>query len=147
MYKESYNIHQNPQFSISHFLLVAYYNVRTKKGGISVYRHVIIINSDTLGRGDEGVGQTLLGTFLRKSLASINKPDVIIFYNSGVKLLTRQSFFLDVLDGLERSGVELLACGTCVYKVCGQKSLAVGRISNMDEITDVLMNAERVTTL
>ena len=112
-----------------------------------MYRQVIIINSDTLGRGDEGVGQTLLGTFLRKILARPDKPDAIVFYNSGVKLLTRQSYYFDVLDALERSGVELLACGTCVFKVCGQHSLAVGRISNMDEITDIMIGASQVITL
>lgn len=112
-----------------------------------MYKHVLIMNSDTLGRGDESVGQTLLGTFLRKMLARPEKPDAIVFYNSAVKLLTRQSYYLDVLDALEKSGVELLACGTCVYKVCGQQSLAVGRISNMDEITDLIIGAEKVTTL
>jgi len=121
--------------------------MRVKKGGVEVYKNVIIINSDTLGRGDEGVGQTLLGTFLRKLLANPDKPDAIIFYNSAVRLLTRQSYFLDVLDGLESSGVELLACGTCVYKVCGQHGLSVGRISNMEEITDVLVGACKVITL
>lgn len=108
---------------------------------------VVIINSDTLGRGDEEVGATLLGTFLRKMLASLKKPDYIIFYNSGVKLMNRSSRILDILDGLERSGVELLACGTCVYKVCNSKSLPVGRISNMDEIADLLLKADKVITL
>lgn len=112
-----------------------------------MYRQVIVINSDSLGNGDANVGKTLLGTFLRKVLASPMKPDVIVFYNSGVKLLTRQSYFLDILDALERSGVELLACGTCVFKVCGQRSLVVGRISNMDEISDILLNAAKVVTL
>lgn len=112
-----------------------------------MYRQIIIVNSDSLGQGDENVGRTLLGTFLRKVLASPNKPDAIIFYNSGVRLLTRQSYFLDILDALERYGVELLACGTCVYKVCGQHSLAVGRISNMDEISDILLGASKVVTL
>ncbi|MHC1750076.1 MAG: hypothetical protein AB9856_17540 [Cellulosilyticaceae bacterium] len=112
-----------------------------------MYQRVIIINSETLGQGDEGVGYTLLGVFLRKVLASIEKPEVIIFYNSGVKLLAQSSHFLDVLEALEASGVELLACGTCVYKVCGQHSLTVGRISNMGEITDVLLSAQTVITL
>ncbi len=109
--------------------------------------YVIVINSETLGRGEEGVGRSLLGTCLRKILANPYKPSAIVFYNSGVRLLTRQSYFLDILDALERSGVELLACGTCVYQVCGQHSLAVGRISNMDEITDVLIRASKVITL
>ncbi len=112
-----------------------------------MYKSVIIINSDTLGRGDEEVGATLLGTFLRKVLASIEKPEVIVFYNSGVKLLTRESHYLEVLDALEKSDVELLACGTCVYRVCGQRSLTVGRISNMEEIADILIKAQKVITL
>ncbi len=112
-----------------------------------MYKSVIIINSGTLGRGDEEVGATLLGTFLRKVLASIEKPEVIVFYNSGVKLLTRESYYLEILDALEKSGVELLACGTCVYRVCGQRSLTVGRISNMEEIADILIKAQKVITL
>lgn len=112
-----------------------------------VYSTVVIINSDTLGRGNEEVGQTLLGTFLRKLLASMQPPDAIVFYNSGVKLLTRGSYFIDVLEALEQKGVDLLACGTCVYRVCEQKSLLVGRISNMDEISEILLKAQKTITL
>ncbi|WP_070000451.1 hypothetical protein [Cellulosilyticum sp. I15G10I2] len=112
-----------------------------------MYKNVIIINSDTLGRGDAEVGHTLLGTFLRKLLASMNKPDVIIFYNSGVKLVVRGSYFIDILDGLECEGVELLACGTCVYKACNNSSLQVGRITNMEEIADIVLKAHKVITL
>lgn len=100
-----------------------------------------------LGQGDGGVGKTLLGVFLRKVLASITKPDVIIFYNSAVKLLTHGSKYIDILQALEESGVELLACGTCVYKVCGQHALLAGRITNMDEITDILLGSNSVITL
>lgn len=112
-----------------------------------MYREVIVINSDTLGRGDNEVGRTLLGTFLRKVLASLDKPDAIVFYNSGVKLVARDSLFKDILEGIEESGVELLACGTCVYSVCGKRSLAVGRITNMEEIADILLGAQKVITL
>ncbi|OON99489.1 MAG: hypothetical protein ATN35_12410 [Epulopiscium sp. Nele67-Bin004] len=112
-----------------------------------MYDQVIIINSESLGYGDANVGSNLLGVFLRKILASLDKPDVIVFYNSGVRLLTPGSKALEILAALESYGVELLACGTCVYKVCGQKSLRVGRISNMDEIADIILNANRVITL
>ncbi len=112
-----------------------------------MYNSIVVINSDTLGRGNEDVGATLLATFLRKVLASMNKPDAIVFYNSGVKLLTRGSYYLEVLEALEESGVELLACGTCVYNVCGKHGLRVGRISNMDEIATALLNCQKVITL
>lgn len=112
-----------------------------------MYKNVIIINGDSLGRGDQEVGHTLLGTFLRKLLARPDKPDAIIFYNSAVRLVTKESYFLDILSELEDLGVELLACGTCVYKVCGPKSLRVGRITNMEEIADIAMDAQKVITL
>ncbi|MEG0014336.1 MAG: DsrE family protein [Cellulosilyticaceae bacterium] len=112
-----------------------------------MYNKIVIINSEILGQGDGSVGRTLLGVFLRKTLASITKPDAIIFYNSAVKLLTHGSSYIDILQALEESGVELLACGTCVYKVCGQNSLLTGRITHMDEITDILLNANSVITL
>lgn len=112
-----------------------------------MYKKVIIVNSETLGQGDDGVGHTLLGVFLRKVLASMDKPDLIIFYNSGVKLLANGSRYIDILEALEQSGVELLACGTCVFKVCGQRSLLAGRISNMDEIAGILLQSETVITL
>ncbi len=50
-----------------------------------MYKDVIVVNSETLGRGDDTVGSSLLGVLLRKVLASPNKPDAIVFYNSGVK--------------------------------------------------------------
>lgn len=112
-----------------------------------MYKKIVIVNGETLGRGDDGVGQTLLGVFLRKVLASLKKPDAIIFYNSGVKLLVEGSYYIDILEALEIQGVELLACGTCVYRACGQHALLAGRITNMDEIADLLLDAETVITL
>ncbi len=112
-----------------------------------MYRSVIIINNESLGYGDSGVGNTLLGVFLRKLVASPVKPDAIVFYNSGVKILSKNSAFLDMLEALEFYGVELLACGTCVYKICGQSSLPFGRISNMEEIASILIQSQKVLTL
>ncbi|OON95212.1 MAG: response regulator SirA [Epulopiscium sp. Nele67-Bin005] len=112
-----------------------------------MYNKAVIINSETLGRGDDGVGHTLLGVFLRKVLANPNPPDAIIFYNSGVKLLGYSSHYIDILQALEEKGIELLACGTCVYSICGQHKLRVGRISNMEEITSILLRAKTVITL
>ncbi|OOB78838.1 MAG: hypothetical protein ATN34_03515 [Epulopiscium sp. Nele67-Bin002] len=112
-----------------------------------MYKSVIIINNESLGYGDSGVGNTLLGVFLRKVVANPVKPDAIVFYNSGVRVLAKNSPFLDMLEALEYYGVELIACGTCVYKICGQSSLTAGRISNMEEIAQILLQAQKVITL
>jgi len=107
----------------------------------------VIINSDGLGKGDEELGKKLMGNFLRKIWASNKKPDAIIFYNAGVMLLAEGSPVLDVVESLNKAGVDLLACGTCVGVFDLEDKIRVGRISNMQEIVRTLMNAESVITM
>lgn len=107
----------------------------------------VLINSETMGRGDSELGQRLLGSFLRKLWASREKPDAIIFYNSGVKLLARGSAVLDALQGLADSGVDLVACGTCVSFLHLNDLLAIGRISDMGEIAGLLMTADHTISI
>lgn len=106
----------------------------------------MIINNEYCS-GGEIVGKMLTDVFLRKLLASLQKPEVIIFYNSGTKLLTTTSETLLILEALQTSGVDLIACGMCVNGGCDNRSLKVGRITNMDEIVSILMKAQVVITL
>jgi selenium metabolism protein YedF len=107
----------------------------------------IVINSEVLGKGSDELGGKLMGSLLRKLCANKNKPDVVVFYNSGVKLLARGSSVLDALDALAEAGVDLVACGTCVafYEI-GQR-IAAGRVGDMQEIVSTLMNSEKVITV
>lgn len=106
---------------------------------------VIIVNHECCG--GEGLEHILIGVFLRKLLASLQKPEVIIFYNSGVKLLTTKSDVLTILEALQTAGVDIVACGMCVDGSCDNKPLMVGRITSMDEIVSILMGANTVITL
>lgn len=108
---------------------------------------IVVISSSQLGSGDDELGGRLMEAFLRKIWASDIKPALVIFYNSGVTLLAPQSTVLDALDGLSRAGVDLAACGTCVahYQLTGR--LAVGRVSDMQEIVSLMLKAEKVITV
>lgn len=108
---------------------------------------VVIINGDSMGHGDTELGQKLIGSFLRKLWAGEKKPETVVFYNSGVKLLTRDSTVLDSLQGLAGAGVDLLACGTCVSFFSLKELLVVGRVSDMGEIAGLLMTADQVVTI
>jgi selenium metabolism protein YedF len=110
-------------------------------------KKVVIINSDSLGRGDDNLGQRLMGAFLRKLWAREEKPDAIICYNGGVKLIAKGSAVLDVLSGLQEAGVDILACGTCIEHFNLVNDIKVGRISNMEEIASIFMTAESVITV
>ena len=71
-------------------------------------------------------------------------PDVMIFYNAGVKLAAEGSDFLNDLKELEKKGVKMLVCGTCVnyYNLTGK--IAVGIVSNMYDIAGTLSRAGRI---
>lgn len=110
-------------------------------------KKVIVINSDSMGSGDANLGQRLMGAFLRKLWAREEKPDTIICYNGGVKLMAKGSAVLDVLSGLQEAGVDILACGTCIEHYNLVNDIKVGRISNMEEIASIFMTAESVITV
>jgi len=107
----------------------------------------IIINSEFLGRGDDDLGRQIMGSFLRKLSIEENKPEKIIFYNSGVKLLAEGSPLLDGIDLLTKTGIDMMACGTCVnyYKLADK--IEPGLINDMKSIISTLMNSDNVITI
>jgi intracellular sulfur oxidation DsrE/DsrF family protein len=105
---------------------------------------VIVLNNDQMGQGDKVLGQKILATFLRKSPAMKNVTG-IVFYNSGVRLVTTGSPVLSELAHLHEAGVELHPCGTCLEYY--QLTPALGQASNMDQIIRELDRAEKVITL
>ncbi len=110
-------------------------------------RNVVVINGETMGRGSGDLGRTLMAAFLRKLAASPDRPERLIFYNSAVKLLAEGSPVLDVIEHLENSGVDLVACGTCVEFFDLKQKMKAGRIGSMEGILADLMKADKVVTV
>lgn len=107
----------------------------------------VVVNSEAMGNGDPELGRTLILKFLNSLRRSETKPDVILFYNTGVRVLCQPGAVLEALQDLQASGVELIACGTCVSYFQLQDRILVGRVSNMDEIVATLMKADSVVTI
>ncbi|MBI2897582.1 MAG: DsrE family protein [Deltaproteobacteria bacterium] len=100
-----------------------------------------------MGSGDAGLGKKILGTFFH-TLATLDpKPEAIVFYNAGVRLLAPSSPHLDALRALDDQGIELLACVTCLefFGLVGE--IAAGRVTNMREIVQQMLGAGKVVTL
>ncbi|MFO7677850.1 MAG: DsrE family protein [Thermoplasmatota archaeon] len=106
----------------------------------------IILHSESLGKGDEKLGKILMASFLRKLWGLQKKPDVMIFYNSAVNLLTDTSSVLDALDALSKDGVDLIGCKTCIGFYNIEQKLSIGRMVDMQEIVSLLMKSDRVIT-
>jgi selenium metabolism protein YedF len=108
---------------------------------------ILLVASNTLGRGDDELGSVLMRTFIHTLGESDIKPHKIIFMNSGVKLVTQGSDVMDDLRALEKETVEILACGTCLGHFGLKDAVEVGRISNMYEITMALMKSTKVISI
>ena len=107
---------------------------------------VFVFNNERLGIGDKELGEKLIGSFLRKVWANDEKPDVMIFYHAGVKLLIKDSPVLDAIEALSKAGVDLVVCGTCAGYYNVRDDIQFGRISDMTEIVRLIMAAEKVVT-
>jgi len=96
-----------------------------------------------MGHGDAALGSKILAIFLRK-LLSMQQLESILMVNSGVTLLGSDSPVLVEMSSLEENGVDLLPCGVCVEALGVE--LAVGEVSNMDDIVRELAAADKVIT-
>jgi len=105
---------------------------------------VVQITGSTMGSGEDELGALLMRSFVKTQADLEDRPDAMIFYNTGVKLCCEGSLLLDDLRALESSGIEIIACGTCLnYFELGDR-LAVGRVTDMLEIAGRLATAGRL---
>jgi selenium metabolism protein YedF len=105
---------------------------------------VVVFTSDKMGEGDEILGRLLVSNFI-KALKDLDKlPGKMVFYNKGVTLVAKGSPVIDHLKELEKMGVELLLCATCVNHYSIQSEVETGIFSNMFEIAEVMTTAGRI---
>ena len=105
---------------------------------------VVYVNSNLLGVGEDALGTILMRSFLKTLLDFKPIPSKLIFINFGVRLTTEGSEVLETLKTLSEKGVEILSCGTCLDFYGIKEKLKVGIISNMYDIAQSLLEADRL---
>lgn len=68
----------------------------------------------------------------------------MLFYNGGATLTTEDSDSLEDLKNLEAQGVEIMTCGTCLDYYGLKDKLAVGTVTNMYSIVEIMEQASKV---
>ena len=112
--------------------------------------YIVVINAPTMGivdttrGGTEDFGRTLLCTFINTLAAQDVLPKQIIFYNGGVPLVAEGSDAVDDLKELSAKGVEIYACGACLNYYGLTDKVAVGTITNMFSIIEMMRQANRI---
>ena len=95
---------------------------------------LVFITADVMGSGDDQLGGNLMYNFL-VTLKELG-PDLwrIILVNGGVKLAVADNRCMVELEKLEKNGVSVLVCGTCLefFGLTGQQG--VGEVTNMLDV-------------
>ena len=108
----------------------------SKKHGL-----VAVLSANTMGNGEEQLGKILMKSFIFALTKQDHLPETILCYNSGAYLTCEGSDSLEDLKSLEAEGVKILTCGTCLDFYGLKEKLAVGGVTNMYEIVEIMENA------
>ena len=107
-------------------------------------RQVVVFSSNTMGHGNDELGHILVKSFIFALTQLDTLPNTLVFYNHGANLCLANSPVLPDLLLLEKSGVQLLVCGTCLNFLQTENELAVGKIANMYEIAEIMLSAANI---
>lgn len=105
---------------------------------------VVVLSSDEMGQKDPVLGKLLMKSFVYALTEQRQLPETILLYNGGALLSCEGSDCLEDLRRLEEQGVKILTCGTCLNHYGKSEQLAVGSVTNMYEIVEILTEAGRV---
>ena len=105
---------------------------------------LVLITTETLGRGDDILGAKLMDNFLATLSELGDALWRIVLLNGGVRLAARPGKALDSLKALEAAGVSILVCGTCLDYYQLLEKRAVGQTTNMLDVVSSLALADKV---
>jgi selenium metabolism protein YedF len=108
---------------------------------------VVLLGTETLGRGDDELGRKLVLNFLL-TLKEMG-PDLwrLVLVNGGVKLSVEGADALASLQELEQGGVRVLVCGTCLNHFGLLEKKRVGETTNMLDIVTAMQLSDKVISL
>ena len=107
-------------------------------------KRVVAIASNTMGRGDDVLGDILIKSFFFTLTQLDELPHTVLLYNSGAKLSIHGSPVLKDIVALHQAGVRIMTCGTCLNHFGIADQLAIGDITNMYDIVDELRTATHI---
>lgn len=105
---------------------------------------VVAIGSASMGVGSEELGKTLMKGFLYALSQQEELPRTILFFNGGATIPIQGSVSVEDLKNMEAQGVQILTCGTCLDYYGLKDKLAVGGVTNMYTIVEILTGADKV---
>ena len=108
-------------------------------------KKIFLIQAEGLGRGEDKLGGLLMANFLRLLGENKEKPESLVFWNTGVRLVCTGSKVLDHIKRLEAQGVTILACTTCLEYFDLTDKVEVGKPTTMVKSIEAMFSCSVVT--
>lgn len=108
---------------------------------------VILITRNGMGEAEQALQHKLIGTYLKLLDEHDILPGALCFYTEGVYLAVEGSPVLETLQSLERKGVRLILCSTCLSYFNLTEKVRVGIVGGMGDILEAQRLAGKVITL
>lgn len=105
---------------------------------------IVVIDSDTMGNGDEKLGKALMKAFIYSVTELDTLPSQVIMYNRGAFLSTTNKDTVADLKLLNEKGVEIKTCGTCLNFYGLEEDLKIGVATNMYDIVQSMNDATNI---
>ena len=119
----------------------------TEKPEVAQKKIMVMVANNCMGHGDDELGSKLMTSFLKTLKELGNELWRLVFVNNGVKLTIDGSDILPVIRELEKDGIHILVCGTCLthFNLLDQKQ--VGETTNMLDIVTSMQLADKVINI
>lgn len=108
---------------------------------------LVFLSTDKVGRGDDVLGERLMGNFINTLPELGDSLWRIVMLNSAVRLATSQNPNSIALKKLEEAGVSILVCGTCLEFFGLLEDKVVGQVTNMLDVVTSQQVADKIITL
>ena len=105
------------------------------------------ITQNGMGTGDEELGLQLVTNYLKLINEEMELPKFMTFYNSGVKLICTGSPAIEIIKTIEKKGVKLIACKSCLNHFNLMDKLETGMVGTMIDIMELQRIADKVINL
>ncbi len=106
--------------------------------------YIIAFQKEKLGVGPDELCTKLMVGFINTLPDLDHKPTSLVFLTSGIFLTLKGSPVLESLHKLEKAGVQVLVCGSCIEYFQKTEELGAGIISNMYTVLDQMTRASKV---
>ena len=108
---------------------------------------MIMCATDRMGYGDDELGVKLMVNFIRTLNEMGRDLWRLVLVNNGVKLAIDGSQVIEDLKALEKNGVTILVCGTCLTHFNLLERKQAGETTNMLDIITAMQLADKVINL